>query len=219
MTTNSKTTWDDRLVNWFHSLPRYIRWFALPLIIPLLLVYSTLAIGVLIVVGLPYATVTGWWQSRRFFGQLRESGRIVRWSDIHPLLEAGQGTLILAESLKGPISVAWWVPHRLSLNLEHALPTYRQLMQLEEQEADWLLFESAWPAVEEFANSYSHPEHGTAAWVELPKPLPDWLSDAIPESSVLVTVDIGIPVAIRGAGEKEEPTARSAQEQESGDDS
>jgi hypothetical protein len=183
---NNEKSWPERCEAWLDALPVWGKVLVFPVVIPLMFVWGMLAMGLFILL-IPGFCVWAWWEHRRFLRKLHEAGRIVCWAEIEGQLKAGQGTLILGQSMKGPIGSAWWVPDGVSLVPEHPLPTYRQwrLLDLSEGENLW---NQALPSMEQCHERYLHPDSGSAAWVELPRRPLAQLVDEVPETSVVVTM-------------------------------
>lgn len=180
--TDPKSRLDDASDR-VNSLPVWAKLLVFPVILPLGLAYSMLAVGLLIAL-FPCLCVWGCWEHWRFLRKLRVAGRVARWADIEGPLKAGQGTLILVQGTKGLLD-GWWVPGSLTAIRGHPLPTYRQCAALDFPENIDLLDEGR-PSADECRAHYLHPDRGTAALVALPRGTLDRFRDEIPEAFVVI---------------------------------
>jgi hypothetical protein len=166
------------------AMPLWAKLLVFPALVPLAVVYSTLAIGFILVL-YPCLCMWGYWHYLRFHRKLRRAGRVAQWAEIEGPLKAGRGTLILVDSLTGPLDSAWWVPDSLPSCPEHPLPTYHQWAALDHP-ANRDLLQRAGPSAKACRERYLAPDRGTAAWVALPPGTLDRVSEEIPESSVVI---------------------------------
>jgi hypothetical protein len=86
-----------------------VRLILIPFVPPVFLMsFVGLLLGlVLLAVISPVFIIPGICREMRFRDQMKATGRYVRWSDLLPLLESGQGTLIEESSTSGPFRI-WY---------------------------------------------------------------------------------------------------------------
>jgi hypothetical protein len=118
------------------------------------------------------------WAYCEFMRGLKRAGRFTTWAEIEELLMQGQGTLILEQCLiKGTTANAWWVPAEMPA--QPGLRTYRE----------WLVQRDLDPASasnNDVYERYLHPDHGTAAYIRIPRKAWRRLASDVPAKAVLV---------------------------------
>jgi hypothetical protein len=165
------------------ELPPWVQWIAAAFVVPILapVIIPVIVWGFLAFFGgmLPLACYASVRDHREFIRGLKRAGRFVTWAEIEDRLTQGQGTLILEHGLfKAAIDNVWWVP--TELQAQPGLCTYRE----------WLAHRDAEPASESNNNLYErylHRDHGTAAYVHVPRRAWRRLARDVPEKGVLVS--------------------------------
>ena len=86
----------------------------LPLVPPVFLVSATTFLGIILTMLFlfPVFAIQRIRGEHKFRTEMKAAGRYVRWSDLLPLLESGQGTLIEESSTSGPFRI-WYTPDDL----------------------------------------------------------------------------------------------------------
>ena len=89
-------------------------WYAWPLVPSFALVAFAimLPLGLVVLLSIPVAGAMASLQAigeRRYRRRMAGRGRFSAWADLVPVLEAGQGTLIIEQANKCPVRV-WWTP-------------------------------------------------------------------------------------------------------------
>jgi hypothetical protein len=143
------------------------------------------------------------WKDYRFLSQLKSKGRLRKWRQVLPLVEQGNGFLLLELItviedigwMEPNPSRLWWVPLLPTGAARLALPTYRQWQHIHMfsgPEAD--------ACMRRAFQEYQHFEQGTAALVRIPrtarKTIKHFLATHLPETAVRVTwitegIDLG----------------------------
>ena len=159
-------------------------WAYLELFPDLLMGLFILLLAIPFLVPLLLLCVLGNYRYRR---HMAAAGRLVQWPDIEPRLLAGQGTLLLAESIKGGIGSVWWCEGGIQLDpREYRLPTYRQWLARDASSRDDADGRRM-TAVEWCRDTCFHEDHGTASLVLAREAEWSAAARAAPEQCVLVT--------------------------------
>jgi hypothetical protein len=119
------------LIAWYSRRPRWIQillapviLLLVPVVLPVMLVYSVVVVAVVFGAVIPFLAVTGWIQYRRHWQRLAGEGRVARWVDVEPGVAAGSCTLVVEIGPKGPGS-AWVIERpRTAIDPESIVPTW-----------------------------------------------------------------------------------------------
>ncbi len=136
-------------VKWYSGQPVWLRVLLFPILVPLVLVHSTLVMAFVILIVLPFLLVKGWIANRRFWQRLRERDQVGQWPAVEPRVSSGSGTLVVEVTPKGP-GCSWLIDlPRDAVDPEHVVPSWQQF-----EEQGWDVFDSS-PAAFESLNRWT----------------------------------------------------------------
>jgi hypothetical protein len=129
--------WLERFFDWLNVLPVWGKLLVMPVVLPILLVYSTAALLLLFLL-LPFLIAKGQWENHKFWRRLRQDGRVALWAEVAPRVSSGEGTLIVEVGPKGP-GWSWWIDRpRDEIDPDHVVPSWQDV-----EERGWRALEPA----------------------------------------------------------------------------